>query len=463
MVRTTCEPGQQGNNLSPNKFLTSSLHNNLPFCLKVPAITYGGPIVPPDNPSPESIKIAESLVILEFIADISKPGTLLPTDPVLRAKARFFIDTVSNTIGTTFVAVTLRGEPMEKVLASVEKIQSLLPPEGYAVGPEFTIADAAVVPFFARLELILEEDIGAFDVGVGPKTLQILNTDPKFARFRKYFAAIKARESFKKTFDRALAASPSINAVLLWHFNPCNRSIMAPSNRALTGQDIREVARAAVAALNEHSLRSCLFGSTACAIYGTQNREPNVSIIPPFTLSQIAIMAMDQDVDIIVISNMDPEDIKELIISTDNRFYLVPSANRRNTYQVLWFRVSNRKKCKVDILVPGLLSIPRIPLRQISYIQPFEDIPVVPLLVLLLLKLRGWTDHRVDYRQYMLDKVEVDEEDIEELLRLAVENRAHLNQEQWLPKWFVREMRERVDEYIEEWPSSEGKWTSLGL
>ncbi|KAG6880625.1 hypothetical protein C0995_005370, partial [Termitomyces sp. Mi166 len=53
---------------------------------KVPAITYGGPIVPPDNPSPESTKLAESLVLLEFIADLSKPGNLLPTDPVLRAK-----------------------------------------------------------------------------------------------------------------------------------------------------------------------------------------------------------------------------------------------------------------------------------------------------------------------------------------------------------------------------------------
>ncbi|KAG6889597.1 hypothetical protein C0995_016123, partial [Termitomyces sp. Mi166 len=110
--------------------------------------------------------------------------------------------TVSNTIGTTFSPVLLRGEPVEKVLASIEKIQSRLPPAGYAVGPEFTTADAAVAPFFARLEVILEEDIGAFDVGVGPKTFEILNTDPKFARYRKYFSDIKARESFKKTFDR---------------------------------------------------------------------------------------------------------------------------------------------------------------------------------------------------------------------------------------------------------------------
>ncbi|KAG5735619.1 hypothetical protein E4T56_gene6942 [Termitomyces sp. T112] len=216
-------------------------------------------------------------------------------------------------------------------------------------------------------------------------------------------------------------------------------------NYALRGKDIRKAARAAVAALNEHGLDSCLFGSAACAIYGTENREPN-------------------DVDIIVISEMDPEEIKELILQSDDRFYLVPSANPRNTYQVLWFTVSSRKRCKVDILIPGLLSVPKIPVRKISYIEPFQDIPVVPFLVLLLLKLRGWTDHRVDHRQHMRDKVEVDEEDIEELLELAVqEYGATLDQERWLPKWFVREMQERVQEYIEEWPDSAENWQCLGF
>ncbi|KAG6884106.1 hypothetical protein C0992_006989, partial [Termitomyces sp. T32_za158] len=131
MVRASREPGQQGNNLS-HKYFIPLFHKNLSIFPKVPAITYGGPIVPPENPSPESIKLAKSLVLLEFFADISKPDTLLPTDPVLRAKARFFIDTVSNTIGMMFVAVTIRGIPIEKVLTSIEKIQSLLPPEGFA-------------------------------------------------------------------------------------------------------------------------------------------------------------------------------------------------------------------------------------------------------------------------------------------------------------------------------------------
>ncbi|KAG6887343.1 hypothetical protein C0995_015938 [Termitomyces sp. Mi166 len=92
---------------------------------------------------------------------------------------------------------------------------------------------------------------------------------------------------------------------------------MSPSNNVLTGKGIRKAARAAVAAFP--------------------------LVVPP---------AQYMDVDIIVITEMDPEDIKELILAWDDRFYLVPSANPRNTYSVLWFTVSSRKTCKVDILIP---------------------------------------------------------------------------------------------------------------
>ncbi|KAG6875206.1 hypothetical protein C0993_010363, partial [Termitomyces sp. T159_Od127] len=169
---------------------------------KVPAIAYGGPIVPPNEPSPESVKLSESLILVEFIADLSAPGKLLPTDPVLRAKVRFFIDTVSNTIGAAFGAVALRGESTQKILDAIEKIQSLLPDDGYAIGKEFTIADIATAPFFARCEVFLEYDIGLFEEGTGNAAFTKLRTDSKFARYRKYWEDLQARESFKKTFDR---------------------------------------------------------------------------------------------------------------------------------------------------------------------------------------------------------------------------------------------------------------------
>ncbi|KAF8067488.1 hypothetical protein FPV67DRAFT_1561892 [Lyophyllum atratum] len=169
---------------------------------KVPAIAYGGPPTDPSKPSPESEKIAESLVLLEFVVDIS--GKLLPTDPVLRAKARFFIDAVSNHLTTAFGACVLRGEPVEKVLAGIEKIQTLLPSEGFAIGPEFTIADASIAPFLARIEVVLKNDFGSYEEGTGLKAYETLTNDPKFARYHKYFSDIKARDSFKKTWDEGV-------------------------------------------------------------------------------------------------------------------------------------------------------------------------------------------------------------------------------------------------------------------
>ncbi|KAG6905763.1 hypothetical protein DXG01_000849 [Tephrocybe rancida] len=220
-----------------------------------------------------------------------------------------------------------------------------------------------------------------------------------------------------------------------------------PSSNALTGREIRKAARAAITVLEEHSLQACLFGSAACAIYGTENREPN-------------------DVDIIVMTEMDPEDIKDLIVASNELFYLVPSANPQNSYYVLWFHLPSSRTCKVDILVPGLLSIPNIPASKICYIEPFQDIPVAPFLVLLLLKLRGWEDHRhgADDRRHMRDKVEIDEEDIDALLELGVRDyQAHLDYEKWLPKWFVQESEERVYEYMEEWPESTEPWRDMGF
>lgn len=152
-----------------------------------------------DQPSPESQKIAESLVLLEFVADVS--GKLLPKDPVQRARVRFFVDAISNSVVPLFYSIAVRGESPENVYKGLEIIQGLLPAEGFAVGPEFTIADASIAPFLARLELALKNDLGAYEEGEGVKVFEALQTDSKFSRYRQYLADLKARDSFKKTFD----------------------------------------------------------------------------------------------------------------------------------------------------------------------------------------------------------------------------------------------------------------------
>ncbi|KAJ7484166.1 glutathione S-transferase [Mycena latifolia] len=152
---------------------------------KVPAIAYGGPHVSPDQPSPESEKIAESLILVEFIADLFPESGLLPKDPVQRAQARFFIDT-----------------SFDACWAGLDALQALLPADKtYAIGDEYTAADIAVTPFLARMEVALKNDIGAYKPGEGIKAAEYFFSDARFARLVKYFETIKARESFGATFD----------------------------------------------------------------------------------------------------------------------------------------------------------------------------------------------------------------------------------------------------------------------
>ena len=95
-----------------------------------------------------------------------------------------------------------RGEEggKEKLLKAIGDIQALLPTEGYAVG-EWSIADAALTPFLGRLFLALENDIGAYPEGEGPKTLTDIRQNQNFARFAKYAQDVTSRASFKQTFD----------------------------------------------------------------------------------------------------------------------------------------------------------------------------------------------------------------------------------------------------------------------
>jgi glutathione S-transferase len=88
---------------------------------------YGGPQVPPDQPSPESVKIAESLILVEFVADLNPDCPILPKDPVERAKVRFFIDAVSNKFLPTYMGPVARGQSFEPFWDALEQSQALLP------------------------------------------------------------------------------------------------------------------------------------------------------------------------------------------------------------------------------------------------------------------------------------------------------------------------------------------------
>ena len=149
----------------------------------------------PEHPSAESAKIAESLVLLEFVADLYPDSGLLPKDPVERARVRFFVDVLSTKLVPSFT----EADPF---VAAVAEIQNLLSPDAqFAVGDHFTIADAAIVPFLGRLELNLCNDLGKFAEGTGPSVYEQLFKSDRFARLQKLHASLSSRESFKNSFD----------------------------------------------------------------------------------------------------------------------------------------------------------------------------------------------------------------------------------------------------------------------
>ncbi|KAH8978318.1 hypothetical protein EDB86DRAFT_3090812 [Lactarius hatsudake] len=167
----------------------------------LPVVVYGSPKSDPEHPSPESAKIAESHILLEFIADLYPDSGLLPKDPVERARVRFFIDATVTKLTAPTSAFFHGGSP-DGFIAALGEIQELLPPAAnFAVGDHFTIADAAIAPFLARWELRLRNDLGKFEEGTGLRVYEELFQSERFARLQKYYASISSRDSFKNSFD----------------------------------------------------------------------------------------------------------------------------------------------------------------------------------------------------------------------------------------------------------------------
>ena len=167
----------------------------------VPSIAVGGPEVPPDQPSGESVKLRESLAIIEWVADEFPQSALLPKDPLIRYKIRLFIETVSSMLVPAYSAFFFREGPAETLIKGLEAMQELLPEDTkYAVSNEFTNADIAAAPFVGRIELLLRNDVGVFSPGEGKTIHVLLSTDSRFKKLWSYIQALKERKSFKETF-----------------------------------------------------------------------------------------------------------------------------------------------------------------------------------------------------------------------------------------------------------------------
>ena len=176
--------------------------------VQVPYLVYGGPELHPDEaPAPDAVKIPESLIINEFLADLLPSAELLPADPALRAKARLFAQTVDSAFIPAFVGFIFMGAPVEGLYAVLEKLQGFLSPEGGFVAGKWSIADAAFAPFIMRLESVLSLNPPTIQTpGLASQVLEVLRSE-RFARLQQWKRDIVARPSMAKTYDEVCSTS----------------------------------------------------------------------------------------------------------------------------------------------------------------------------------------------------------------------------------------------------------------
>ncbi len=151
----------------------------------------------------------------------------------------------------------------------------------------------------------------------------------------------------------------------------------------------------------------------------------------------------------------------------DGRFTLVPARDPRNKWNVMWFCLPSasfgKRKCKVDILTPGTINIPIIPLRRIVLIH---RIPLTPFLCLLLLKLQGYFDHVASNEKRMQRKIPEDIEDITQMTRLGAETyHAHIMQleDDWYDTEFKITAFRRVLQFSKLFPATTLHWAAMGF
>ncbi|KAI0819365.1 hypothetical protein BC628DRAFT_1333201 [Trametes gibbosa] len=200
---------------------------------------------------------------------------------------------------------------------------------------------------------------------------------------------------------------------------------------SLTASQVLGVAQKTIEILEEKGLKCCLMGSAASYLYGVE-RTPNAS--------SSHSSANINDVDLVVLTNTyGQESLKELLVRANSQYTLVRSRNPRATYRVLWYRIPDTfQRCKVDILIPGILNIP---------------------------DLQGWADHRASHRADMRSKQYLDVHDVNALLKIVHKRGLRIDGEDstWVPETMVRNARSTLREYVISVAGYASDWKAIGI
>lgn len=172
----------------------------------------------------------------------------------------------------------------------------------------------------------------------------------------------------------------------------------------------------------------------------------------------------EKDLDILCLDTpLSQEEIKARLVQNNPRFYLVNPRSSFATYKVLWYYIVETNSClKVDILLPGVLNIPSIPVSSITR-RNADGLPCAPFSLVLLLKLQAWAHHGEAMEWRFRVKQPTDERDIDELLVEAVKRKIAPSSDAFFPSSFLDVSRARVLKYNAQNPNSKSYWKAIGM
>ncbi|AWB66863.1 glutathione S-transferase family protein [Saccharobesus litoralis] len=150
---------------------------------KVPVLKYGDEV------------LFESAVINEFLDEITPP-TLMPYEPINKAKDRAWIEYTSQCLMNqyTWLNATNAAEEDKQQTAlhsKLTRLEAQVPEQGFFNGDDFSLVDSSLAPFFHRFAILQKQ-----------KGINILANYPKLqALSEQYMALDSVTQSVVADFD----------------------------------------------------------------------------------------------------------------------------------------------------------------------------------------------------------------------------------------------------------------------
>jgi len=207
--------------------------------------------------------------------------------------------------------------------------------------------------------------------------------------------------------------------------------------------EVSAAADVAITTLERIGIKACFVGGMACKLYGN-DRTP-------------------EDLDILCLGcPWNEEELKRRVVAANPSFYLIPSRTPGATFKVLWYRTMYSRRCKVDLLLPGVMNIPSVPIANIS--SPEQGKPCAPFMLVFLLKLQAWEQHRDSEELRFRVKANTDALDLRRMLPIARTKGLRIQRKQaYLPPLFVASATPRVKRFVQERPETLHEWRELGF